>query len=216
MAKHDAINDIVRNYKSGSISHDECFRYIASAFQPLFWRKKATMAQVNTDHTWIGDFWDVYLNCIELSLENFSFDYHHGAGRNNLSFTPYFQNLFNLKCDSYKKVIYKVIEEKKNNLSLEDMLANSSFSISKNKDIFDYIQHYDDAHQNEKDFEEFLKREVLTAKEYKIFFMKMKGKNNTYIGSKMKRVVSAESIRREWNNIAQKIHVHVNKRKNDQ
>lgn len=215
MAKHSEINEVIRKFKSNKISHDECFKYLANAFQPLFFDKQKEMAKVNTDHTWIGDFWDVYLNALECSLKSFNFNFHTGPGPNLISFVPYFKSLFYKRADSYKTVIYKVIEEKSNNFSLESMLDKMTFSKTTNVDIFDYIQHSDDAVKNEVEFEAFLKNEVLSPTEYKIFFMKMKGKSNAYIGSKMKRPLSKESIRKKWNDIAQKIHVRVNKRKND-
>lgn len=216
LAKHDEINEVVSKYKSGKTSHDECFKHLAQAFMPLFWKKKSEMSNVNTDHTWIGDFFDVYLKALDCSLSNFDPDIHNGIGKNKLSIVPYFTSLFNARCDSYKKVIYQVKEEQKNNLSLDSLLESITFSKSNNVDIFDYIQHSDDTVKNEVEFENFLKSEVLTMREYKIFFMKMKGKSNEYIGNKMKKQVSYETIRREWNLIIQKIHVHVNKRKNDQ
>jgi hypothetical protein len=221
LAKHNEINKIVNDYKSGVITHSECVRYIETTFRPLFFKKKKEMAPINTDHTWIGSFWDVYLQSIVDSLKNFSKDMHNGRGENQLSFVPYFQALFNNRCIDYKKVLSKEIKEAEKVTSLEKLLEQNSvglpkfqFSISKNVDIFDHIQHHDDSFKNEVEFEKHIKS-FLTKTEYKIFYMKMCGRSNAYIGTKMKAYRSGEYIRKEWDKISSKIFEHVTKRKND-
>lgn len=207
------VNIKVQEYKDGIISQSECIAFIERAFRPLFMSKQKSIAKVNMDDHWTGSFWDFYLATIQDSLKSFSFKFNGNKG-GNLSFIPYFQNLFNLRCNTFKLEVAKKIDHNKKHDSLDSLMENIKFGESKNRDIFDYVQHSDETLKNEVEFEESLKK-VLTPKEYKIFFMKMRGRSNAYIGTKMKFSTSGEWIRKQWENvIVPKIMEHVKERKN--
>jgi hypothetical protein len=169
-----------------------------------------SISKIDTGATYMPDFNSVYLDTIESAVRNFSFDVHHGYGTNNISFVGYFKNLFDLRINEYLKVIFKEIEKKKTQDSIEEILEDEehyfNFEEKYMSTSFDKTANF-----NERNLQIFLKKN-LSKRELDILDLKLKGQSDDLIACKYDGYCSREKIRREWCSIKDRLKILLEKR----
>lgn len=203
-----AINDLIREYKSGHIDINVVIKEIHCIFRPLYISlKKKIFKNLCMDLSPLGNFQDVYLETIHESIAKFDFNLHneiHG-GQNKLSFVPFFHQRLIWRYNDFLKEMEE--QQKENAIKVPIMTAPNEETGEQEVVESMLSKDVNDGHFDDLNLEATLKT-LLTQTEYKILYLHIKGRSYEYIGSALERSISREMVRRHLCTISEKIKAH--------
>lgn len=205
--KRVTVNDLVREYKANKIELNQCIHELSTLFRNKYLNKYNKVAHIVNNasaHSKTSDLYTVFLKTIHYSLQKFSFDTHDGRGENKISFVPYFSEQFERRFINFQKSLHIEAKKASNSESLDAILSKDKNKKNTFEEQFASVSFEKCSDLNQKQLEAYLKKN-LTKRQYKIFYLKLKGRTNDYVGYHMNEPCSHEKIRMEWNEITGKL-----------